>query len=482
MRAVSLALAALACLRAAVSPASAAAPQVRVKGNHLVDARSDQVFVPRGVNWPSFEYACYYGYAYSDEGDPRTTHPTAAAAAQIARWHINTVRVPLNEACWLGVDGQPAFGDVAGYRAAVQQCVSLLHRRRPGRDPRPPLVGTGGRWSRGPARDARRRSDDFWGSVATTFKNDRSIMFDLFNEPYSRYDGDTLVFDLSWDCWRNGGCEPPRVNDGEPLDGTTYTAVGMQALLDAVRGAGARQPVMLGGLDYANDLSSWLPSRPADGNSPQLVASFHNYETQACHTAACWNSTIAPVARRVPVVTGEFGETDCADSHVKSYMNWADRRGVGYLAWAWWVFEDKSCSTLSVLSDLKATPKAPNGTALKAHLATLVPPRLSLGGPVAQRLDGAVEVQVRCSKTCHLRGSGKLAIAGDPRQVFELKTAVRTLPARRTATLSLRLSRGASRAAAQALRAGRKVTATLTVTASGRPGSAQIKQRRVRLG
>ena len=159
---------------------------------------------------------------------------------------------------------------------------------------------------------------------------------------------------------------------------------------------------MLGGLDYANDLSSWLPSRPADGNSPQLVASFHNYETQACHTAACWNSTIAPVARRVPVVTGEFGETDCADSHVKSYMNWADRRGVGYLAWAWWVLEDKSCSTLSVLSDLKATPKAPNGTALKAHLATLVPPRLSLGGPVAQHLDGAVEVQVRCSKTCHL--------------------------------------------------------------------------------
>ena len=156
MRAVSLALAALACLCAGVSPASAAAPQVRVKGNHLVDARSDQVFVPRGVNWPSFEYACYYGYAYSDEGDPRTTHPTAAAAAQIARWHINTVRVPLNEACWLGVDGQPAFGDVAGYRAAVQQWVSLLHRRRPGGDPRPPLVGTGGRWSRGPARDARR--------------------------------------------------------------------------------------------------------------------------------------------------------------------------------------------------------------------------------------------------------------------------------------------------------------------------------------
>ena len=72
-------------------------------------------------------------------------------------------------------------------------------------------------------------------------------MFDLFNEPYSRYDGDTLVFDLTWDCWLDGGCAAPAVNDGQPLDGNTYTALGMQALVDAVREAGAPQPIMLAG-------------------------------------------------------------------------------------------------------------------------------------------------------------------------------------------------------------------------------------------
>ncbi len=119
------ALVAVLCL---CGTASAAAPKLVVKGPRLVDARTGKTFVPRGVNWPSFEYACYYGYDYSDAGDPTTTHPTATQARRIASWHVNTVRVPLNEACWLGVDGQPAFGDVAGYRAAVRSWVSTLNR------------------------------------------------------------------------------------------------------------------------------------------------------------------------------------------------------------------------------------------------------------------------------------------------------------------------------------------------------------------
>src|SRR3954449_3031732 len=116
------------CCVAVPATASAAAPRPYVVGNRLVDAATNQTFVPRGVNWPSFEYACYYGYGYSDAADPKTTHPTSTQARLIARWHANTVRVPLNEACWLGVDGQPAFGDVDGYRAAVRSWVAKLNR------------------------------------------------------------------------------------------------------------------------------------------------------------------------------------------------------------------------------------------------------------------------------------------------------------------------------------------------------------------
>ena len=171
--------------------------------------------------------------------------------------------------------------------------------------------------------------------------------------------------------------------------------------------------------------------------------------------------------------------------HLDAYMNWADAArdrlpGVGLVGPA----RQGRAAALALLADQQASPRAPNGTALKAHLATLRPaaPFARRSGRAAPgrggRGSGALQQDLPPS-----RGSGKLAIASDPRRVFELKTAVQErCPARRTATLSLRLSRGATRAAAQALRAGRKVTATLTVTASGRPGSAQIKQRRVRLG
>ena len=89
------ALVALLCL---CGTASAAAPKLEVKGRHLVDTRTGTTFVPRGVNWPSFEYACYYGYGYSDAGGANTTHPNATQARRIAGWHANTVRIPLNEA------------------------------------------------------------------------------------------------------------------------------------------------------------------------------------------------------------------------------------------------------------------------------------------------------------------------------------------------------------------------------------------------
>ena len=53
----------VALLAGLVVPAasSAAAPRPVVKGKRLVDSRTGKTFVPRGANWPSFEYACFRG-------------------------------------------------------------------------------------------------------------------------------------------------------------------------------------------------------------------------------------------------------------------------------------------------------------------------------------------------------------------------------------------------------------------------------------
>ena len=118
----------------------------------------------------------------------------------------------------------------------------------------------------------------------------------------------------------------------------------MQQLVDAIRSAGAEQPILIGGLDYSGDLSQWLSHEPTDDVVPsQLAASFHDYDSGVCQGAACLAGldAVQSVAARVPVVTGEFGYLD-SDNQIctghdstdfaNEYMNWADQHGISYLA------------------------------------------------------------------------------------------------------------------------------------------------------
>jgi hypothetical protein len=112
----------------------------------------------------------------------------------------------------------------------------------------------------------------------------------------------------------------------------------MGSLLRALRSTGARQPVLLGGLAFAKDLSRWLHYRPKDP-ARQLVASLHTYgPVGAPHAALCLTQCrreVAGIARRYPVVAGEIGEYDCAHAYIDDFMSFADSRGISYLGWTW---------------------------------------------------------------------------------------------------------------------------------------------------
>jgi hypothetical protein len=363
----------------------------------------------------------------------------------MASWHINTVRVPLNQDCWLGDDGQPSGGlTAAGYRDAVAAWVATLHDAGIVAVLDLHWSGPDGVPAEGQRMMADDRSPAFWSSVAARFKDDHAVIFDAFNEPYSRFFDGGKTFELTWACWRDGGCLAPQVNDATDDNGKTFPIVGMQALVSAIRAAGAKQPIMLGGLDYANDLRQWLASRPADD---QLVASFHNYESQRCHTVACWDAEIAPVAAQVPVVTGEFAESDCTDKHVTSYMDWADGRGVGYLMWQWVVLQPNEyanppCASFVIISDVSGTPAAPNGTALKAHLAQLAgvkdtrAPRLTKLGISSRR---GVRLKLTLDEAATVRASLQRRSGRAYRTV---RAVTRTLaPGRTTLTLAAKRPR-----------------------------------------
>lgn len=312
---------------------------ISVSGNQLRGANGTATRL-LGVNRSGTEYACAQGWGLFD--GPSDANSITA----ITSWHVNAVRVPLNEDCWLGINGVNSAYAGSNYQTAIVNYVKALnaagavaildlHWNAPGS-----TLATGQQVMA----DAD-HSPAFWTSVATTFKAYTGVMFDLYNEPH----------DISWSCWRDG-C----------MSGGWQTA-GMQSLVNAVRNTGATQPLLLGGLGWSGDLSQWLTYEPTDP-AHALVASVHVYNFGSCTNTACWDSMIAPVAASVPVVTGELGENDCAHGFIDSYMSWADAHKVSYLGWTW---DTWNCSSgPALITDYNGTPTA-FGAGYKAHLATL---------------------------------------------------------------------------------------------------------------
>jgi hypothetical protein len=265
----------------------------------------------------------------------------AAAVGAIAAWKANAVRVPLNESCWLGVDGvRPQYGGAA-YRQAIAAFVSRLrqagmavvlelHWAGPGTTPE-----TGQR-----PMPSRARTPEFWRQVADAYKADQGVVFDLFNEPFPDGNRDTPE---AWRCWRDGGA----------CAGVGYEAAGMQELVAAVRSTGAENLVLLGGVQYANSLTGWLAHKPQDPLD-NLAASWHVYDFNACSARACWDATAAPVAERVPLVLGELGDATSGAAFVTALMDWMDARQGSYLAWVWNVWG----SPLDLIAAYDGTPSA----------------------------------------------------------------------------------------------------------------------------
>ncbi len=302
---------------------------VSVAGNRLV-GEGDATIRLLGVDRSGTEYACAQGYGFTDSADYERPD-SARMVAAIASWGVNAVRIPLNEACWLGLPGTKARWSGAAYRAKVDTYVERLedagihpildlHVVDPkGLSPRRATQGLR------PAPDAA-HSVGFWRSLAQRYGQDRAIVFDLYNEPNA----------IGWRCLRDG-CRI-RV-DAYLKDPPVYRSAGTQQLVDAIRRSGAQNVIMVPGIDFASNLSKWMAYRP-DDPLHRLAASLHTYEPNGPHPlagcdGACRESELVPLVARYPLVIGEFGDTDCDSGYSETLMRWADSHGVSYLAWAW---------------------------------------------------------------------------------------------------------------------------------------------------
>lgn len=339
---------------------------LKVQGNTLINNQG-KVVILRGANRSGTEYMCVGGNFA--EG------PTDANSIQaMKKWKLNTVRVPLNESCWLGINGVKYGG--APYQKSVQNYVNTitnnnmvaildLHWNAPGS-----IKAEG----QNPMPDAD-HSPTFWKEVATTFKSNDKVVFDIFNEPDPiPYRGDYPGGFSKWqqddfNCLLNG-CEVTTKKDN-----VKYQAVGTQKLVDTVRATGAKNIIMVAGIQSAQTITQYKGNKASNpsGYMPidplkNLAVAMHQYNKAACSDVKCWEDTVAPVAKVYPIITGEFGDTDCSDAYTKQLLPWLDKQKISYVGWTWDVWAN-SCETL--IKDYNGTPTQPYGQAYYNHLQSI---------------------------------------------------------------------------------------------------------------
>jgi endoglucanase len=341
--------------------ATSSAPQLHVSGNRLVNSSGRQV-VLHGVDRSGTEYQCVQGNGIFDGPSDQ------ASITAMKNTGVNAVRVPLNEACWNGESYVSSAYAGAKYQAAIEGYVQLLNAN--GINAIVELHWTDGAYTgnssgcssaeavcQKPMPDSA-ESVPFWSSVATAFKGNNAVIFDLFNEPYP--DRALSSTTAAWQCWLNGG--------SSCTAGISYRVAGMQTLVNTVRATGASNVIMLGGLAYSNDLSQWLAHKPTDPDG-NLAAAWHSYNFNSCSTQPCWTSQITPVIAQVPLIAGEIGENDCADGYIDPLMSYLDAQKTSYLAWAW--NADFNCSTgPGLITSYTGTPTG-YGAGYESHLKSL---------------------------------------------------------------------------------------------------------------
>jgi lysophospholipase L1-like esterase len=348
---------------------------VKVVGNQL--QKDGSPFIFHGVNRSGTEYMCIQGAGIFDSDVDVMNDDSQVPLMK--SWGINSVLIPINEDCWLGINGVPAAYAGNNYINAIKHEVATLEAN--GMVPIVSLMWTASGSAQ--ALDHDRMVDNshgpqVWQSMANTFKTDPYVVFRLKQEPHDI--GDNTA---GWQCLMLGDVQYDTSNTLTPVSSTahctgltSFSALGMQSMINIVRGTGANNVIAVSGTEYSNSMTHFMDAgiRPSDPLAvDQLMGAVDTYPFgNACGNVTCYNNFYAPVAAAMPFISGEMGEDPaCARTNmteVDAYMTWLDQHNSGYLAWAWDTWGG-SCQLIS--SYVTGAAKSPWGVDYKAHLASL---------------------------------------------------------------------------------------------------------------
>ncbi len=307
------------CATAAAHPAAPGG--YYVNGNSVCTA-DGRVHRLHGVDRPSLEWTS--GGENLSRSDFRL----------MASWNANVVRIALNQDFWIAESPQfdPSYAGMVdsavGWAEAEGLDVILdLHWSDRG------VLG-----SCSPVDGCQQEMPDansitFWTQVATRYRNDGRVMFELYNEPHG----------VLWSVWKSGG-----------VTSAGWQAVGMQQLYDTVRATGAQNLVLIGGLNWAYDLSGVTANR-IDGYN--IVYASHPYNSPD-RRPSTWDRSWGFLTETDPVILTEFGDPSsatCATDYTAALIQYADAHATNWTAWAWF---PGGCSFPAIINDWSGTPSA----------------------------------------------------------------------------------------------------------------------------
>ena len=291
---------------------------LHVVGNQLQNVSGSNVWL-QGVAIPSLEW--------SGAGD----HVLESIGVAIKDWKANCIRLPVRENFWAGRGPYQNDGGMQ-YRQIIDDAINAC--------------AGNGIYLVLDLHDFRAANEQhlaFWKEVSHKYANHPAVLFELLNEPH----------DIPWEVWRSGGVVTDKKKPGDATAAEneqklqSFTAVGMQQLLDAVRQQGAKNVVVIGGLDWGYDLSGVLDGHALEehgGNG--IVYSSHVYPWKSD-----WEGKFLKASEKYPLFLGEVG----ADIKKMSFIpperqedpyTWApDMIGViqkHKLNWTAWCFHPES--------------------------------------------------------------------------------------------------------------------------------------------
>jgi endoglucanase len=251
---------------------------LHVRGNQILNSKDEPVWL-QGMNVVSLEFSL------------RGEKVMKSALTAVDDWRANCIRLPVKESYWFGRESGQKDGGAA-YRELVDQVITLVANRGA-------YVVLDLHRFRAP----NAAHVEFWKDAAGKYKDHPAVLFDLFNEPHG----------VTWEVWKDGGFVAEKTKPADEDSFLTpeekakakqgFDSPGMQRLIDAVREAGAKNIVIVGGLDWAYDLSGIANGFALDDKGGRGIV----YSTHIYPWKRDWAGKVLLIAEKHPIFVGEVG-------------------------------------------------------------------------------------------------------------------------------------------------------------------------------